>query len=131
MPTVVRAAAIVTGLMSTLTLLFVLFLGTTLSDALGDLLELFLVSDAHAWVTGTFIGLGILCAVADVCAFFITRRSRVARVALIALSVLTIGVGVILALGIVVTIAHVGAAIAALVLLTLPESSRWFSRPAG
>ena len=49
---------------------------------------------------------------------------------LVGLSALTVALGGLLALGVVISAINLLAAAAVIVLLTLPEASRWFARPA-
>ena len=128
MPTVVLVASILTGLASTLTLMFIALAGLVLGRAATAVLEAFDIEHPHAWVWGTLAGFAVMCAASTVCAVLITRRSQVARWALVSLTALTLAVSTVLAATIFISIANVIAAGAVLVLLLVPEAGRWFAR---
>lgn len=130
MPTAVLVASILTGLASTLTIMVVALAGLVLGRAATAILEAFDVEHPHAWVWGTLAGLAAMCVASTLCAILVTRRSRVARWALVALSALSIAVSTVLAFTIVISIANALAAGTVLVLLLVPEAGRWFARPA-
>lgn len=124
LPRPVYAASVITFACTLVTTAFGLLFGVILGPAITGILGVFDGSLA-AWALGTVTIFLVLATAAVACSVQIKRGNRLARWALIALSLATAAVGV-LSWNLVVPLIDAAAACAVLVLLLLPESRRWF-----
>ena len=126
-PTAVLVSALVTGIVSTVTLMMIALMSLVLAPAFNGLLEAFGVEHGTEWLVGVVATLGLMCVGAIVLAILVTRRSNPARWALVVLSAVTAAVAAVAALTIVVPVVNAVAAIVVAVLLLLPETGRWYT----
>lgn len=128
-PGVVLAAAIVTWVAATMTAGLVAFLSLALMALAGSISDAFPGWGDPRWSMGVSTAVVVvLSAAADVAAFFLLRRSRVAAWVLLALAVVAT-LGGLAFVSFIAPLAVTAAGIAVIVLLLQPAARRWV-RPA-